>query len=139
MTFIRKNHEPEKFWNKLVGDNVPHNCHMKGLVTVTRGLNDEEYLIELRKKLGEEKTEFLEAKNPTDQAMELADVLDVIRALRKMTGETTEVVEMVRFVNDERKALGLTASELEKVRKAKFEIRGGFEDRIFLISTRGAC
>ncbi len=138
MTFIRKNAEPEKFWNKLVRDKVPHICHGQGLITVTRGLGDREYLKELRRKVREEKAEYRAAVETQDRLEELADILEVTVAIRNVLGEINAVKRLILFIRKEREKLSVSVAHLEQVRKKKANERGAFNDRIFLISTKGA-
>ncbi|MFA5004280.1 MAG: nucleoside triphosphate pyrophosphohydrolase [Candidatus Saccharimonadales bacterium] len=99
-----------KIYNKLVRDKIPEIIEADGETPVTRILDEEEYLQELIKKLGEEYEEFKEAVN----VEELADLQEVILALADV------------IANRE---------ELEKVRAEKATKRGGFKDKIFLEST----
>jgi predicted house-cleaning noncanonical NTP pyrophosphatase (MazG superfamily) len=95
---------------KLVRDNIPAIIRRNGETPVTRTLDDEEYLAALDEKLREEVNEYLEA-NDLD---ELADILEVIRAIARARGSSIE--------------------QIESVREEKLEARGGFNDRISLIS-----
>lgn len=97
-------------FNKLVRDKIPAIIEAGGERPVTRILNEEEYLRCLEQKLDEEVGEFHEAKN----LEELADILEVIYALAEARGRPKE--------------------ELISVYQKKHEERGGFTDRIFLIS-----
>ena len=94
--------------NKLVRDNIPLIIEAAGKQAVTRVLSDEEYLAELDRKLTEECAEYQADKN----VEELADVLEVLYAIAA--------------------ARGYSVQELERMRAAKAEKRGGFADRIFL-------
>jgi predicted house-cleaning noncanonical NTP pyrophosphatase (MazG superfamily) len=87
-------------YNKLVRDKIPQIIESKGKTFSATVLNDEDYIKYLKEKAYEE----LE---------ELADLLEVIRALAKHHGSSTE--------------------EVEAVRKEKAEKRGGFEEKVFLI------
>ena len=100
-------------YNKLVRDNIPQVIEKTGKEFSTRILSEEEYGIELNKKLGEELAEYIEAKTNEEAVEELADILELVHAAAKMHGATIE--------------------QLEEVRRAKAEKRGGFEQRIFLI------
>jgi len=98
-------------FNKLVRDNIPEICRANGAEPETRILSEEEFVIELRKKLAEEIAEFQEESN----LEELADILELVKA----NAET----------------LGGTLEEVEKIRSDKALKRGGFTKRLFLIST----
>lgn len=94
--------------NKLVRDKIPEIITSAGKQAVTRVLSNEEYLTELDRKLNEECTEYQSDKS----IEEMADMLEVLYAIAAARGYSVE--------------------ELERVREAKAEKRGGFSDRIFL-------
>ena len=102
----------EKIYNKLVRDNIPNIIRNNGGEPVTRILNDEEYKIELEKKLYEEYNEVLNAIESNDRIEELADMLEIISSLAKLENKT---------LND--------VIEVANNKSAK---RGGFEEKIFL-------
>lgn len=80
---------------KLVRDRVPQIIREHGSEPVTYTAGPEEYRSRLRDKLGEEVAEFLgadEAKAPE----ELADVLEVVRALAADMGIDAEQMEKIR-------------------------------------------
>lgn len=94
-------------YNKLVRDKIPEYLNGKGISYEKRiAETDEEYKTELVKKLEEEIKEFIEAGSPE----ELADVIEVVEALKKLTD----------YIN------------VEELRKQKLEESGGFEKRIIL-------
>lgn len=97
-------------FNKLVRDRIPAIIEAGGERPVTRILNDEEYLRCLEQKLDEETAEYHEGKN----LEELADILEVVYALAEAGGHSRE--------------------ELLSVYEKKHEARGGFAEKIFLIS-----
>lgn len=100
-------------YNKLVRDEIPRIIAADGKTYRSRILESEEYVQELRTKLGEESEEYFNASNDRDALEELADMLEVIRALAVGHGSSPE--------------------ELEKIRVGKAEKRGGFKDKVFLI------
>lgn len=100
-------------YNKLVRDYIPQVIGKTGKEFSTRFLSDEEYIDEVKKKLSEELIEYNEAKTNEEALEELADILELIHAATKIHGSSFE--------------------QLEEVRKAKAEKRGGFDKRIFLI------
>ena len=67
-----------KIYNKLVRDNIPKIIENDGKKYKSRILNDEEYEVELRKKLIEEATELSEAKTEEEKIYELADIYEII-------------------------------------------------------------
>ena len=96
--------------NKLVRDRIPEIIAGIGQTCKTRTLSQEEYLAALKDKLREEVAEYEES----GALEELADILEVVRALAEADGHTAE--------------------ELERVRAAKAEARGGFRMGLFLES-----
>ncbi|WP_262384871.1 nucleoside triphosphate pyrophosphohydrolase [Paenibacillus terrae] len=70
-------------YNKLVRDRIPHIITSQGKECRTRILNPKEYKQELRTKLREEAEEYFEAAKDKDALEELADMLEVIRALQR--------------------------------------------------------
>ena len=93
---------------KLVRDKIPEIIKRSGKKPIYRTLSDAEYLEALEKKLDEEIAEFHESKS----IEELADVLEVLSALRK--------------------SFGYTDDQVIDVRLAKYNERGGFSEKIFL-------
>ena len=96
-------------YNKLVRDRIPEIIEDSGKRCGWITLSDEEYLTKLDEKLGEELVEYQESKSME----ELADVLEVIRAVAA--------------------ARGSSIKEVESIRRNKAAKRGGFEKRILLI------
>lgn len=100
-----------KIFNKLVRDRIPEIIESKGEIPVTRVLSDEEYLQELKAKLQEEVSEYLEDQN----AEELADIYEVVLALLDATG--------------------VSVGEFENIRTRKAAEKGVFRDKIYLESS----
>lgn len=94
-------------YKKLVRDKIPEIIQASGQRPVTRVLDEQEYLRELVKKLGEEYEEFQEELS----LEELADIQEAINALADTLS---------------------SREELERVRAEKAEERGGFSKRIYL-------
>lgn len=61
-----------RVYNKLVRDNIPKIIADNGEKANTYILDDEQYIIELKKKLREEVNEYFES----DELVELADIFD---------------------------------------------------------------
>lgn len=101
----------KKIHNKLVRDKIPEICRTNGAEPETRILNEEEYKVGVRQKLGEEAAEYVR----DDNLEELADILELVKANAEVKGGTME--------------------EVEKIRAKKAKERGGFSQKIFLIST----
>lgn len=100
-------------YNKLVRDKIPAIIEAQGEKPRLRFLDDAEYSRCLEAKLDEEVREFHQDQN----IEELADILEVIYALADNLGSSKE--------------------ELMSVYQKKHDKRGGFRDRIFLISKDG--
>ena len=97
-------------YNKLVRDRIPEMIRAQGEKPCFRILKKEEYLRALEAKLDEETAEYHRDKT----VEELADILEVVFALGESAGCSREA--------------------LMAVCEQKREARGGFRDRVFLIS-----
>ena len=97
-----------KEYNKLIRDKIPEIITSSGKQCLVETMNETEFLEALDAKLNEELAEYQADKS----LEELADLLEVIYAAVK--------------------ARGYSIGELERVRKQKAEIRGGFEKRLRL-------
>ena len=96
-------------YEKLVRDLIPDIIEAQGEKPNIRILDDAEYRDCLSGKLDEEVQEFHKDNN----LEELADILEVVYALAEINGGR---------------------EELERIYAKKHEARGGFSERIFLIS-----
>ena len=98
-------------YNKLVRDRIPEIIERSGKRCVCAELSEMDYLAALDAKLDEELAEYHQ-----DHSMEeLADLLEVIRAVIIARGSTYEQVEAIRL--------------------EKSQNRGSFQKRILLIQT----
>lgn len=95
-------------FDKLVRDRIPDVVRENGERPVTHVAEGPEYRMRLREKLCEEAEEFRETGDPE----ELADVLEVLAAIRD--------------------AEGVGQAELERLREEKAQERGRFDDRVVL-------
>ncbi len=95
-------------YDKLVRDNIPALIEESGDTAATHRASEEEYRERLRAKLLEEAEEFHES----GAVEELGDVLEVVHAICEQYAISWE--------------------ELERIRHAKREERGGFAERIVL-------
>ena len=95
-------------YHKLVRDKIPEIIEQAGKTCTCTILSDEDYLILLDKKLDEELAEYQESKSME----ELADLLEVIRAVAVARNSSME--------------------EIETIRQVKAANRGGFEKKILL-------
>lgn len=102
----------EKIYNKLVRDNIPEIIKKDNCIPYIRVLSDEEYKVELEKKLYEEYQEVLGAKESSDRIEELADMLELIISLARLENKSID--------------------DVLEVAKKKSAIRGGFDKKIFL-------
>ena len=98
-------------YDKLVRDKIPRLIAGQGERPIVRVLDDEEYAECLERKLDEETAEYYRDKTPE----ELADILEVVYALAA--------------------SIGCSREELMESYQKKHKDRGGFEDRILLISS----
>ena len=98
-------------YNKLVRDKIPDIIKANGEIPITRILDDEEYKLELEKKLHEEYLEVLDAAGDS-RIEELADMLEVMEALASVENKTLE--------------------DVLSVKAKKQENRGAFKDKIYL-------
>ena len=95
-------------YHKLVRDKIPDIIRQAGKTCTCSVLSDEDYKKLLDEKLNGELAEYQESKSME----ELADLLEVMRAVAVARGSSPE--------------------EVEHIRKEKAEKRGGFEKRILL-------
>ncbi len=98
-------------YHKAIRDKIPEIIKKDGYSCNVKTLSDDEFLVEIEKKLFEEVTEYQSDKNPE----ELADIIEVIYRIAKLKGISKE--------------------ELEKIRMKKVEDRGAFEKNLFLVDT----
>ena len=102
-------------YNKLVRDKIPEIIKNNNETPITRILSDEEYKVELEKKLLEEYQEVI-ASSGKDRLEELADMLEVMIALASLDDATLE--------------------DIIKIADKKRNKRGGFKEKIFLESVK---
>ena len=95
----------------MVRDKIPEIIKSNGWEPITRVLTDDEYKIELEKKLNEEYQEVLNATG-RDRIEELADMLGIIKYLAKLEN--------------------VTLDDVMAIANAKRSKKGAFNDKIFL-------
>ena len=100
-------------YHKLVRDRIPEIIKAQGKICLCETLDDEEYLRMLDEKLNEELAEYQADKS----LEELADLLEVIRAVAAARGSSIEAVE--------------------DIRRQKAAKRGAFEKKLLLKEVRG--
>lgn len=98
-------------YNKLVRDNIPNIISSNGEEPITRILDDTEYKEQLDAKLYEEYKEVISSSG-SERLEELADVLEIIRAMAKLEKSSLE--------------------EVIKIADEKSNKRGAFDKKIFL-------
>ena len=101
----------ERIYNKLVRDKIPSIIKGNGETPVVKLLDENEFKKELEKKLYEEYKEVIESTG-NDRLEELADMLEVIRALANLENKHLD--------------------DLISIADKKVEIRGAFKEKIFL-------
>lgn len=102
----------ERVCSKLVRDKIPEIIRRDGKECTITMLDDDEFLKELNKKLAEEVNEYTE----TESIEEIADILEVINGILK--------------------AKGVSFEEVNKIRLEKKWKRGGFDEKIKLVSVK---
>jgi len=98
-------------YNKLVRDNIPEIIKSNGEVPITRILDNDEYKIELERKLLEEYNEVLESSGD-DRMEELADMLEVMISIAELENKSLE--DVINVCEEKRKK------------------RGGFKKKLYL-------
>ena len=102
-------------FNKIVRDKIPAVIASRGETAQVGKVVGDVLLDGLRRKLVEEAIEVVDAADADSIAEELADVLEVVKAIEK--------------------TLNLKKSEVERLRAYKEERRGGFSEGIVLLET----
>lgn len=97
-------------YNKLIRDKIPKIITENGQRATIKTLSDDEFVKELEKKLQEEVAEYLLDKT----ADELVDILEVVYTLGVQ--------------------LDYTPESLERLRMEKAQARGGFSEKLLLMS-----
>ena len=101
-----------KKYGKLIRDRIPEIIHEAGQIPVVKQLDPTEHFEQARLKLYEEIKEYEETNSDEESLEELADILELVYTLGKMHGASYE--------------------ELNRIREAKREKRGGFDKGLFL-------
>ena len=102
----------DKVYNKLVRDNIPEIIRRKGEEPVCHVLSEDEYWDALLKKDEEELIEVKEADSIEERKKELADKLELIRAMAEFNG--------------------FTLDDIIKEAETKASKNGAFQKRLFL-------
>jgi|ETNmetMinimDraft_1059919.scaffolds.fasta_scaffold430364_2 predicted house-cleaning noncanonical NTP pyrophosphatase (MazG superfamily) len=96
-------------YNKAIRDKIPEIIKNSGNSCNVKTLNDDDFLIELEKKLKEELEEYFENKT----IEELGDIVDVINRIVILKGVSSE--------------------DFKKIRSKKISTNGGFDKNFFLL------
>lgn len=102
----------KKVYNKLIRDNIPTIMEREGKKFQIKTLDEENYLLELKKKLCEEANEVFTANSRKEIIEEMSDVLEIIDALKNI----------YHVSND----------EINDVQQKKAIKNGKFEHRLYL-------
>ena len=100
-------------YNKLVRDKIPEIIENKGDKAVIKTLDNNEFWTLLLEKAKEELHEVETAENLDETKKELADLLEVVRAMAENKG--------------------FSLSDIMKEANEKADKRGGFSKRVFLV------
>ncbi len=103
-------------FDKLVRDNVPDVIISRGERAAVVKLRGDALIVALKRKLVEEAFEALDTNSGAALVEELADIVEVVRAVAQ--------------------ALGIGLADIEETRKDKLRKRGALKDGIMLVSTR---
>ena len=103
-------------YNKLVRDGIPAIIEATNKKYIMNVLDSTQHEVEIKRKLVEELKEYQESTTNEEAIEELADLLELIYAVLPLHDSSME--------------------ELEKVRVAKREKRGGFEKGYYLIEVQ---
>jgi predicted house-cleaning noncanonical NTP pyrophosphatase (MazG superfamily) len=102
-------------YNKLVRDNIPEIMKADNSEPTIRILDDEEFIVELLKKIKEESEELIQIKgDKLEMQKEIGDIYEVIDAI-------------INYYN-------LNIKEINKLKQERKIKRGGFAKKIFLQS-----
>jgi len=101
-------------YNKLIRDNIPSIIMKDSKTCVVTVLNDDDFLIELKKKLIEESSEVSKAETRHDLINELADIQEIVDKLKDV--------------------YQIEQEEINVLQKNKALKNGKFDKKLFLIS-----
>ena len=124
-------------YNKLVRDKIPQIISADGATSETRTIEDEkEFDSQLLIKLSEEMDELKCATTKHEQLKEMADIMEVLRYLPNLSTEPN-LVQAKELIKEYQALNNFTDEQIEQKRTERNSQRGGFDRRIFLISTEG--
>ena len=105
------------YYNKLIRDKIPEKIKKSGGDYKIKKLKNENFKLELVKKVGEEASGLLSVKTKRELINELADILDVIE-------------EIKRFKK-------IKNRQIKNAQKLNFKVKGGFKKKLFLFWSSG--
>ena len=100
-----------KYYNKAIRDKIPEIIRNSGSKPNVKSLSDDEFLIEMEKKLDEEVAEYDHSKS----IEEIVDIIEVLEKIAELKGKSIE--------------------ELISIKDEKNQNRGKFEKNLFLVDT----
>lgn len=103
-----------KTYKKLIRDSIPSIIEKDNKTCIVTILDDEQFLIELKKKLVEEATEVFKASSRDEIISELADIQEIVDKLKQ--------------------EYGLDQDEINRVQSIKATKNGKFDKKLFLVS-----
>lgn len=101
-------------YNKLIRDNIPSIIEKDKKSCIVTVLNDDDFLVELKKKLIEESSEVSNAETRSDLINELADIQEIVDKLKDV--------------------YQIDQDEITTIQKAKAVKNGKFDKKLFLVS-----
>ena len=100
-----------KYYNKAIRDKIPEIIRNSGSKPNVKSLSDDEFLIEMEKKLDEEVAEYHHSKS----IEEIVDIIEVLEKIAELKGKSIE--------------------DLISIKDEKNQNRGKFEKNLFLVDT----
>ena len=91
------------YYNKLVRDKIPQVIRKNGGDFKIKKLSNKEFEKELIRKVGEEASGLLSAKDKSGLIPELADVLDVIEEIKRLKSITNQEIKRAQIVAYDKK------------------------------------
>ena len=102
-------------YKKLVRDNILEVLKNDGATATFRILSQEDFVLELKKKLIEEVHEVSEVQDRTELLAELADVLEVIEGLAKISEFSSEEIATARQKKNEKRGAFLRGIYIDHI------------------------
>ena len=100
---LNTNNLEKIYYNKLVRDKIPQVIRKNGGDFKIKKLSNKEFEKELIRKVGEEASGLLSAKDKSGLIPELADVLDVIEEIKRLKSITNQEIKRAQIVAYDKK------------------------------------